>query len=161
MADPQLKLDVACPHCGASMAPGQTRCVVCFREVDPPRTSVGLAPCPSCGKTNLLSVTRCFECGEPMPGVAPSRPTNKRRKSLTLNWTVIVFWARAVSVIYLLWSVVDGDHWLMTATAGLPTGDPAALRLTVYALYELARNAVLVGAVWLLTSLRLRRSREG
>jgi hypothetical protein len=133
-----------------------------------------MAACAHCGKPNAASIETCVHCGESVAGLGlveeavvttsrtrarvKVRPQAKPRVGPLLSpagWRRMAGIIRVLAVLFLIWSTVDSGFWLERATGNLDASQAAvATRFTTYAIYELARNAVLVLAVWLLTSPR-------
>lgn len=85
------------------------------------------------------------------------RPRPGRAARGALVWGFLAMLIRLAVIAFLLWGVLDTGRWLNATTAGLAPGDPAAIRYNIFAIYELARNATLGAAAWLLTMIRPRR----
>ncbi|MEB3330745.1 MAG: hypothetical protein VKQ33_16085 [Candidatus Sericytochromatia bacterium] len=64
---------------------------------------------------------------------------------------------RVAALGFLFWGVVDTSVWLTRTNETVAPGSPTALQYTLFALYELLRNATLVLGIWLLTALGGRR----
>jgi len=187
MAESELKLDIACPRCGTSNMPAAHKCRQCFQDLSAvaapapePPTNPGLFDfpraaqiCGSCGKANAFSLDTCAECGAPMglgraptleQAIAPTRlrkAVRARRKQggtpaspalFNLAWLL-----RLASVIFLFWGVIDTSFWLDKLTRGMAPEDPTIIRYSLFAIYEIVRDAAIVGGVWLLTLLKPRR----
>ena len=132
-----------------------------------------LTPCPACGKSNAFSLEDCAECGAPMDGsktpgvahaVAPERlrkaVRGRRRRERTTStpaWINLSWLMRLGSVVFLFWGVVDTSFWLDKFTRGMQPEDPLLIRYSLFAIYEIVRDAAIVGGVWLLTFLKPRR----
>lgn len=135
-----------------------------------------LVPCEACGKANLVNAEICLECGAPMPepdlagqpldeaeqaaGGSRLREAVRSRRRYELpdnaSWRNLAWLLRLCSVLFLFWGVVDTSLWLNATTKTLAPTDPAGLRYSVFAIYELVRNLCIVAGVWLLTMLRPR-----
>ncbi|MDB5099612.1 MAG: Double zinc ribbon [Cyanobacteria bacterium RYN_339] len=187
MAESELKLDVACPRCGTSNMPAAHKCRQCFQDLSaiaPPVPDNAPPPglfdfpraaltCPACGKTNTFSLDTCVDCGASMAGgrppsleqvIAPTRlrkAVRARRKHEGAPGSPALFnlaWLlRLASVIFLFWGVIDTSFWLDKLTRGMAPEDPTIIRYSLFAIYEIVRNAAIVGGVWLLTLLKPRR----
>lgn len=176
MAESELKLDIACPRCGTANMPAATKCRQCFHDLesgapglfDLPRVGAAAA-CPACGKTNPFSIETCVDCGASMTRalehvIAPERlrkAVRARRKHegaapspalINLTWL-----ARLGSVLFLFWGVIDTSFWLNKVTVGMSPEDPIIIHYSLFAIYEIVRDAAIVGGVWLLTYLKPRR----
>ncbi len=136
-----------------------------------------MVACEACGKANLLNAETCHACGAPMPGpdeggqplesleaaIGGSRlreaVRSRRRHELPENpsWLNFAWLLRLCSVLFLFWGVIDTSIWLTSTTKSLAPSDPAGLRYSVFAIYELVRNLCIVAGVWLLTVLNPRR----
>lgn len=134
--------------------------------------------CGTCGKSNPFNSELCVECGAEigatensvrgMPlgeleaAVGASRRPRTRRRTL-LSSTVLVqrlIWlARVGAVAFIFYGVVDTGNWLSTSNRDLAPADPAGLRYTMFAIYELVRNLCVAVGIWLLTSLATRREK--
>lgn len=182
MAEPDLKLDIPCPRCGTHNLPIARRCRQCHLELGyPPDRPAGgtlidltrsFVICGTCGKSNPFNSDLCVECGaeigspdSPVRGLpvgeleaavgVPRRPRNRRKSvwsvsALGHRW---VWLARAGAVAFLFYGVVDTGQWLSVSNRDLPPADPAGLRYTMFAIYELVRNLCVAVGVWLLTHL--------
>ncbi|MEB3224051.1 MAG: zinc ribbon domain-containing protein [Candidatus Sericytochromatia bacterium] len=186
MAEPDLKLDSPCPRCGTPHPLQARRCRHCYHDlsVRMERSNPNpllefarpLVVCEACGKSNPFSSDVCLECGGDMipaqeAGVAPGadasallsgkpRAGRQRRRAATAavgRHLSIALLMRVAALGFLFWGVVDTSVWLTRTNETLAPGNPAALQYTVFAVYELIRNASLVLGVWLLTSLGGRR----
>jgi hypothetical protein len=62
--------------------------------------------------------------------------------------------ARVGAVLFLFYGVWDTGGWLSASNKDLPPGDPAGLRYTMFAIYELVRNLCVAAGIWLLTTLQ-------
>ena len=136
-----------------------------------------MVACEACGKANLMNAEVCLECGQPMPepglggaaveevehAIGGSRlreaVRSRRRYELPENpaWLNFAWLLRLCSVLFLFWGVVDTSIWLTATTKTLAPTDPAGLRYSVFAIYELVRDLCIVAGVWLLTMLNPRR----
>ena len=179
MAESELKLDIACPRCGTSNMPAARKCRQCFADLesasapglfDFPRA---ITPCPQCGLGNAFNLDECPDCGSPMtPGKIPSleqviapermrKAVRSGRRKLqaapTPAWINLAWLLRLASVLFLFWGIIDTSFWLDKFTRGMQPDDPLIIRYSLFAIYELVRDAVIVGAVWLLTFLKPRR----
>jgi hypothetical protein len=187
MAEPELKLDVACPRCGTPNMPAAQKCRQCFQDLVP---QAGTGPlnggspglfdfpravvtCPQCGKSNAFNLDTCVDCGAAMAGtgmpsleqvIAPARlrkAVRARRKqestSPTPAWINLAWLLRLGSVLFLFWGVIDTSFWLDKLTRGMAPDDPTIIRYSLFAIYEIVRDAAIVGGVWLLTFLKPRR----
>ncbi|MEB3284253.1 MAG: zinc ribbon domain-containing protein [Candidatus Sericytochromatia bacterium] len=184
MAEPDLKLDVPCPRCGTTNLPIARRCRHCHLDIgfsqkefvgsnliELARSSV---VCGACGSTNPFNAEICGECGSELtvsehvfrgipldeletPAPAPRRSRRRRSPGSLLNlYLRMVGPARVAALLFLLYGVVDTGSWLSTSNKDLAPADPAGLRYTLFAIYELLRNACVAGGVWLLTSFQPR-----
>jgi ribosomal protein L40E len=187
MAESELKLDVACPRCGTPNMPSARKCRQCFQDLEPelmppiagapglfdfPRA---VASCPVCGKSNVFNIDSCVDCGAAM-GPSPSMPTldqvvvapERLRKAVRARrkqegavaspaWINLAWLLRLGSVLFLFWGVIDTSFWLDKFTRGMAPEDPLLIRYSLFAIYELVRDVVIVGGVWLLTFLKPRR----
>jgi hypothetical protein len=176
MADPTLKLELPCPRCGMLNSPAALHCRQCAQALEaavmpdwPQPTPFDLpgasVPCAVCAKPNPAGTETCLHCGEATSGLIEeavaratrTRPRPKRKVGPLLSnagWQNMAMLIRLVAVLFLIWSVVDSGFWLSGVTGRLAPDSPLVLRYTTYAIYELLRNTVLVGAVWALTLLR-------
>jgi ribosomal protein L40E len=185
MAESELKLDVACPRCGTPNMPSARKCRQCFQDLEPglmppiagapglfdfPRA---VAPCSVCGRSNVFNIDACVDCGAPigpikLPShdhvVAPERlrkAVRARRKQegavVSPAWINAAWLLRLGSVLFLFWGVIDTSFWLDKFTRGMAPEDPLLIRYSLFAIYELVRDVVIVGGVWLLTFLKPRR----
>lgn len=180
MAESELKLDVACPRCGTANMPSAVKCRQCFGDLEPAAGPPGLfdfpramVPCPACGRSNAFSLDNCADCGaamvpQRMPTleqvIAPERlrkAVRARRKLdgpasspalINLTWLL-----RLGSVLFLFWGLIDTSFWLDKFTRGMAPEDPLIIRYSLFAIYEIVRDAAIVGGIWLLTFLKPRR----
>jgi hypothetical protein len=187
MAESELKLDVACPRCGTSNMPAAHKCRQCFQDLaavapaipdnapapglfDFPRAAL---TCPACGKTSAFSLDTCVECGAAMAGgraptpeqaIAPTRlrkAVRARRKHVGAAGSPSIFnltWLlRLGAVLFLFWGVIDTSFWLDKVNRGPAPEDTTVMRYSLFAIYEIVRDAAIAGGVWLLTLLKPRR----
>jgi ribosomal protein L37E len=183
MAEPDLKLDIPCPRCGTNNLPIARRCRHCHLEFgySAERVSGGnlidltrsFVICGTCGKSNYFNSELCADCGseisqtdttvQGMPlgeleaAVGNGRRTRPRRRH-TLSASALAarftWLARVGAVLFLFYGVWDTGSWLSASNKDLPPGDPAGLRYTMFAIYELVRNLCVAVGVWLLTLVR-------
>ena len=94
------------------------------------------------GPTRLRNAVRARRrhTGQPNPG-----------------WLNLAWLLRLASVLFLFYGVLDTSIWLTNASKTLAPADPAGLRYSVFAVYELVRDLCIVAGVWLLTMLTPRR----
>jgi hypothetical protein len=175
MAESKLKLELPCPRCGMLNGPTALRCRQCAHELETasmpdwpqpaPFDLPGvIANCPNCGMAAGAGADVCGGCGGPLGAAQPEPETAKSarlrprpRRKVGPIWLKkagvanLVWLARLLSALFLIWSVVDSGVWLNGITRTQAISDVAATRYTTHAIYELVRNCVLVAALWLLT----------
>ncbi|MEB3195769.1 MAG: zinc ribbon domain-containing protein [Candidatus Sericytochromatia bacterium] len=186
MAESDLRLESPCPRCGNSNLPIARRCRHCFHELPIPQErpepaqiidlSRSFLVCSLCGKSSPHHASACQSCGGeldlPAVGGMPlmdveaalgqDRPRGLRARrrgvgaslSRPLRWVPLL---RVAAIAFVLWGVVDTGRWLSEMNRTLSPADPAGLRYTTFAIYELVRNIALAGCVWLLTALATER----
>lgn len=168
MADMDFKLEQICPLCGTGNPTAARRCSQCLQELaerhEPSADSVAalFERGPAVGFNARFGASDPFaEASLPTPEnpapLSPLRPNRPRRRPALVSSTAVsrlVFFARLSSVLFLLWGVLDTSAWLTRVTAGLAANDIAAVRYSVFAVYEVLRDVALVIGVWLLTLLR-------
>lgn len=185
MAESELKLDITCPRCGTANMPAAAKCRQCFQDLEPsPPAAAPAAPglfdfprtltaCPACGKTNAFGMETCVECGAFMSQarlpmldqvIAPERLRKavraRRKQDVTRStpaWINLAWLMRLGSVLFLFWGLINTGFWLDKFTRGMAPDDPLIVRYTLFANYEIVRDAVITGAIWLLTLLKPRR----
>lgn len=145
-----------------------------FDMFPPPRPMVA---CEACGKANLLTADTCHACGaamaepelqgQPLDEAEAALRGSRLREAVRArrrqeapehpSWLNFAWLLRLCSVLFLFWGVLDTSIWLTSTTKALAPTDPAGLRYSVFAIYELVRNLTIVAGVWLLTMLPPRR----
>lgn len=185
MAESETRLDLPCPRCGTSNLPSTQRCRQCLQELPSSgavRSPSGglfdwtrpVIACEACGKSNPFNVDVCLDCGAPiatrghlrstedLDGSSRRREAVKGRRrtnpglSVDPNWLNLAWLLRLCSVLFLFWGVIETGFWLNSTTKTLTPSDPAGLRYSVFAIYELVRNFCIVVGIWLLTMLKRR-----
>jgi hypothetical protein len=173
MAEPELKLDLPCPRCGTTNLPTAQRCRQCFHEFraagadhapfDGDRPGTGdlfdlfppnlAAPAEDLGGQPVEDVEAAIGGARLRNAVRARRRADAPPNPSWLNFAWLL---RLCSVLFLFWGVVDTSIWLTSTTKALAPSDPAGLRYSVFAIYELVRNLCIVAGVWLLTLLNPR-----
>jgi hypothetical protein len=155
MAESELKLDVACPRCGTSNMPAASKCRQCFQDL----SAVAPDTAPAPGLFDVPPATLALD--HVVEPTRLRRAVRARRKQAGTPASPALFnlaWLlRLASVVFLFWGVIDTSMWLDKLTHTMQPEDPRILRYSLFAIYEIVRDAAIVGGVWLLTLLKPRR----